>query len=144
MIDVALHRLPEAVAAVVSRVVATCLEIRSVWRVDLAPEDSGEEGGPYQLLAFADAATLQRLRKLEDLHRGDVHFLVSTDGDAFETAWGPTKLSGSLGRWAWREGAPGEAFYSRSSWTRPSGDTGQPSGQVSRVRRKALLAWAPH
>lgn len=136
MIDVTLHRLPAAVAALVSKVVATCLEIRAVWLVDLAPDDSGEEPGPYQLLAFADAATLQRLRKLEDLHSGDVHFLVSTDGDAFDTAWGPTKLSGSLARWAWREGAPGEAFYSRSGWTQLSGDVG-------RVRRKALLAWAP-
>lgn len=138
MIEAAL--LPDAVAAMVSRVVATCLEIRSVWLVDLSPDDSDAEPRQYQLMAFADAATLLRLRKLEDLHRSDVHFLVITDGDAFDTAWGPTKLSGSLGRWAWRDGEPGEAFYSRSSWTKLSGDV----GQVSRVRRKALLAWAPH
>jgi hypothetical protein len=131
--------LPDAVAGLISRVIATCLEIRSVWLVDLAPDESEGEPRHYQLLAFADAPTLQRLRKLEDLHRSDVHFLVLTDGDAFETAWGPTTLSGSLGRWAWREAAPGEAYYSRSSWTRLSADV----GQVSRVRRKALLAWAP-
>ena len=129
--------LPDAVAGLVSRVVAACLEIRSVWLVDLAPDDSDEQPRQYQLMAFADAATLLRLRKLEDLHRSDVHFLVITDGDAFDTAWGPTKLSGSLGRWAWREAAPGEAYYSRSSWTKLSGDV----GQVLRVRRKALLAW---
>ena len=136
MIAVAL--LPDAVAELISRVVATCLEIRSVWLVNLAPDESDEEPRQYQLMAFADTATLLRLRKLEDLHRSDVHFLVITDGDAFDTAWGPTKLTGSLGRWAWRAGAPGEAYYSRSNWTKLSGDV----GQVLRVRRKALLAWA--
>jgi hypothetical protein len=87
----------------------------------------------YELLAFADKATLQRLRRSENLQRADVEFLVVIDGDVFESAWGPRKLSGSLARWAWRQISPHEAYYDEARWAQ--------AGSVVRVRRKALLLW---
>ncbi len=55
------------------------------------------------------------------------------DGDVFESAWGPRKLSGSLARWAWRQISPHEAYYDEARWAQ--------AGSVVRVRRKALLLW---
>jgi hypothetical protein len=133
---VALAASPACAMPFLSSVLVSCLEIRSVWFVDLSPDASRPDADWHQLLAFADATTLSHLRKLEDLHRTDVEFLVVTDGDAFESAWGPRKLSGSLARWGWRQVSPVEAYYDCSCWTERSG-----AGQIVRVRRKALLAW---
>lgn len=112
-----------------------CPGIRAVWSLgnaDDAPQPCGRE-----LLAFADRATLERLRAAEELHRADMQLLVVIDGDRFETAWGPCRLSGSLARWAWRQVSPDVAYYDESKWAERHGE----GGTVVRVRRKALLVW---
>jgi hypothetical protein len=114
-------------------VVSACLDIASVWSID---HDPGEAVGLVQrtLLAFADQATLRRLRESEHLHSPHVNFLVVVDGDAFASAWGVSRITGSLARWAWQQTSPSEAFYSESRW---AGD----ERTVVRVRRKAFLVW---
>ena len=113
-----------------------CMDIRDVWLIG-QDENTPDSAGPrWELLAFADSTTLQRLRKANDLHRADVDVLVVTDGDRFENAWGQHRLSGSLVRWAWRRAVDGEAFYNEARWA------GEPEqGEVVRVRRKAVLLW---
>ena len=117
----------------VSSVLVGCPEIVSVWSMDHACDERSPTAAQYELLAFADKATLQRLRRCENLHRAGVEFLVVIDGDIFESVWGPRRLSGSLARWAWRQISPHEAYYDESRWA--------PQGSVVRVRRKALLVW---
>lgn len=121
----------------VSRVLASCLDIRSLWSLDHSPDDPWRSNPPYQLLAFADLQTLHQLRKSADLHRQDLDFLVVVDGDVFENAWGRQRVSGSLARWAWRLASPDEAFYDESRWDPRGGN----AGNVIRLRRKALLIW---
>ena len=89
----------------------------------------------WELLAFADPGTLERLRKSTDLHRADVDVLIVIDGDRFENAWGQRRLSGSLVRWSWRHVRPAEAYYNESRWA------DQNDGGVVRIRRKAILVW---
>ena len=113
---------------------ASCLDMGPVWSIDHEPEESRAGAAPRRLLAFADAGTLKRLRICTYLHSAQVEFLVVTDGDAFASAWGPSKLSGSLARWAWRQTSADEAFYDESRW---AGE----EGAVRRVRRKAFLIW---
>jgi hypothetical protein len=120
-----------------SAVVSTCLDISAVWSIDHEPGESCADGEPRRLLAFADRSTLKRLRAAEHLHCADIEFLVVVDGDVFASAWGPSRLSGSLARWAWRQTAPREAYYDESRWA--DGD-----GTVVRVRRKAFLVWQRH
>lgn len=110
------------------------LDIQSIWSVDHG-DAKAAEAPVTLLLAFADRATLDLLRKCDDLHRRDVQLLVVVDGDAFENAWGAERLSGSLVRWAWREIAPGEAYYDESRWA--DGE----AGSVVRVRRRACRLW---
>jgi hypothetical protein len=130
-------KAPAEVSAFVSRILECCLEIRSVWWIGQDESaDPSLSASKWDLLAFADAATLQRLRKATDLHRPDIDVLVVTDGDSFENAWGQCRLSGSLVRWAWREAPPGAAYYNESRWAEGGND-----GRVVRVRRKALLLW---
>ncbi len=117
----------------VSSVAVGCPEISSVWSMDHAGDEPAPTTAQYELLAFADKSTLQRLRRSENLQRADVEFLVVIDGDVFESAWGPRKLSGSLARWAWRQISPHEAYYDEARWAQ--------AGSVVRVRRKALLLW---
>jgi hypothetical protein len=136
-IETPLQPAPADITAFVSLVLVSCLDIRSVWSMDHCPDESRLTPARHELLAFADASTLQRLRRYEHLHRVDVEFLVVVDGDLFESAWGPRKLSGSLARWAWRQISPHEAYYDESRWAQGDGD----AGTVVRVRRKAILVW---
>jgi hypothetical protein len=121
----------------VFRLLAVCIDIRSVWSIDHAPDEEAPEAAPpRRLLAFGDRAMLERLRKCEALQPEGVELLVVVDDDAFETAWGASRISGSLARWAWRETSPREAYYDESRWA-----GGGDAGAVVRVRRKALLLW---
>ena len=115
-------------------VVSACLDIDSVWSIDHDPAEAIEGLVQRTLLAFADQATLRRLRESEHLHSPHVNFLVVVDGDAFASAWGAGRVTGSLARWAWRQSSPTEAFYSESRW---AGD----ERTVIRLRRKAFLVW---
>jgi hypothetical protein len=124
-------------AGFLSRLVERCPGIRAVW--SLGNSDDAAQAAGHELLAFADGATLERLRTSEDLQRADVQLLVVVDGDRFENAWGPCRLSGSLARWAWRQVAPTVAYYDESKWAERQGE----GGIVVRVRRKALLVWQP-
>ena len=113
--------------AFLSSVLTVCLDIRAIWSMDHPT---------HKLLVFADPATLQRLRRSDELHCADFEVLVVVDGDAFESAWGQHRVAGSLARWSWRQASAGYAYYDESRW---SGHDA--AGDVVRVRRKATLMW---
>jgi len=99
-----------------------------------APHDPGPQ--LWDLVAFADAPALERIRAATHLHRRDVRLRVVTDGDRFGAAWGDAPASGSLFQWEWIETSPTEAFYSEARWH------GAPqAATVERVRRRALCLW---
>jgi hypothetical protein len=110
-----------------------CLDIRAIWSMDHPTN---------KLLVFADPATLQRLRRADELHCADFEVLVVVDGDAFESAWGQHRVVGSLARWAWRQASAAHAYYDESRWAGRDDDPGDGvRGDVVRVRRKATLMW---
>lgn len=112
--------------------------MRSIWligpRANGSPDAS--KSADWDLVAFADVLTLQRLRKAADLHREDVHFRVVTDGDRFEVAWGKLQSFGSLIHWGWRQATETEAYYTEARWAGPV-----QNGDVERNRRKAIRLW---
>src|SRR5688572_1745677 len=108
--------MPNEVEQFIPRLLQCCLDVRYVWLIgedELAVRDALPR---WELLAFADAPTLQRLRKTDALHREDIDVMVVTDGDVFENAWGRRRLSGSLVRWGWRQGAGADAYYHEARW----------------------------
>ena len=130
-----MHRAPAGLSAFLSRVLVSSLEIRAVWSsTDAAP---GLAAASHQLILFADKPTLLSLRRSGELHRADVELLVVFDGDQFENAWGPQRLSGSLSRWAWRQVSDELAYFDESRWA-----NSEDAGGVVRVRRQAVLIWA--
>jgi len=124
-------------AEVMSRLLRDGIDIEAIWSVGHSAEHDAEEPEETDLLVFADRPTLDRLRKCDGLRERDMSLLVVTDGDAFENAWGAPPSSGSLARWAWREGTPGQAYYDESRWAEAPDE----EGSVVRVRRKAFLLW---
>lgn len=124
------------VAGFANRILASCLDIKAIWSIGHGPSEPWSDAEPSRLLVFGDAAVLQRLQNYDLLHDDRIELLVVTDGNAFASAWGPSRLSGSLARWAWRQTSAKEAFYEESRWAEH-----QASGTVVRVRRKAFLIW---
>lgn len=131
-----MHCAPAGLSPFLSRVLVSCLEIRAVW----SSADAGSclAATSHQLIVFADRPTLLNLRRSDQLHRADVELLVVFDGDQFENAWGPQRLSGSLSRWAWRQVNDELAYFDESKWAHSEADP----GAVVRVRRQAVLIWA--
>jgi hypothetical protein len=129
--------MPNEIAEFIPRLLQCCLDMRFVWL--LGQDDFAVRNclPRWELLAFADAPTLERLRKTDALHREDIDVMVVTDGDAFHNAWGRRRLSGSLVRWSWQQSSSDEAFYSEARWAGPGNE-----GSVVRVRRRALLVWS--
>lgn len=127
------------ISTFLGRVIEACPAIRSIWLIGehASVDVSGlAASAAWDLVAFADAFTLQRLRKAADLHRADIHLRVVTDGDRFESAWGGLESSGSLMQWGWRHATPTEAYYNEAKWAGPVQD-----GNVERTRRRALRLW---
>jgi hypothetical protein len=113
--------------------------VRSIWVIGAragGDMPDAQSSFDWELIAFADAATLRALRRATDLHRSDVLLRVVIDGDRFQVAWGPLHMSGSLFQWDWREASERQAYYSEARWTLPAG-----SGDVERVRRRASCLW---
>lgn len=90
----------------------------------------------WDLVLFADDASLRRVRSAKHLHRDDVHLRVVTDGDRFAPGWGEAFGGGSLFQWEWRESGAGEAYYCEARWREPPH-----AGLVERTRRRALCLW---
>jgi hypothetical protein len=118
----------------VLRLLADCLDISAVWSIGHEPDESTPGLGHIRLLAFADPATLARLRRSQYLHSPDVEFLVLVDGDAFASAGGPATCRARL-----RAGPSGKRPRAKPTTTSPAGPA--MTEPFMRVRRKAFLIW---
>src|SRR6266481_2132913 len=105
--------LPEYVA----KLVAVCPSIRAVWLIGSRANGTERPGSDWDLLVFADAAILSRLRGDDDLRQRSadlcVDLLLVHDGDNFLEPWGSPEHEkhGSLTGWEWRELSDSEAEY---------------------------------
>src|SRR6185295_13052041 len=124
----------------IGQLVNRCPAMRSVWTIG-RPANGGVvdplRAVDWELVAFADIATLRYLRRAADLHRADVLLRIVTDGDRFEIAWGALERSGSLFSWGWRRVTESEACFSEARWAQPP-----QGGEVERTHRKAACVWA--
>src|SRR3954471_21552648 len=77
---------PLLAADFMRRLLRQGMDIQAVWSVGHSAESEADEADATELLVFADRATLDKLRKCDDLHEPEVAIFVVTDGDSFETA----------------------------------------------------------
>ncbi|MFN2644638.1 MAG: hypothetical protein ABR570_06585 [Burkholderiales bacterium] len=119
---------------------ASCPALRSVWRIGESAAAGAtlpsREPEMWDLIAFADAPSLQRLRGAQHLHRSDVRLRVVTDGDRFGLAWGEAPDAGTLSQWDWLQVNEREAFYSEAHWREPV-----EAALVERTRYRARCLW---
>lgn len=93
-------RLPEELGMYVDELRKRFSSISEVWL--LKPKPNAETSRcAWEFLAFASEEALLALRKDRTVHRDDVHFMVVTDGDRFESAWG-SPSAGRLSDIAWQ------------------------------------------
>jgi hypothetical protein len=123
----------------VAELQACCPALRSVWVIGeraAAATLGHADADTWDLIAFADAPSLQRLRGAQHLHRSDVRLRVVTDGDRFGLAWGDAPAAGALSQWEWVQVNEREAFYSEAHWSEPV-----EAALVARTRYKARCLW---
>lgn len=87
-----------------------------VWLIGSRANGSATPSSDWDFVAVGRPETLAYLREAEDLHCSDVDFLVVTDGDSFESAWGERPKAGSLKGWNWKQTAETGAVYSQTKW----------------------------
>lgn len=94
-------RLPEELGMYVDELRKRCSSIAEVWLLDPQPNARTSRCASWQFMVFGNKDTLRALRKDATLHRRDVQFIVVTDGDRFESAWGNPR-AGRLSEIAWQ------------------------------------------
>src|SRR5438105_4730750 len=97
----------------IDEVLACCPMIRSIWLVADCANGSVHAVRLYtwDLIAFADPLSLERLRRTVRLHRGDVRLRVMGEGNRLERAWGGEGRPDVLRASDWDESNPGEGYY---------------------------------
>lgn len=119
----------------VDELLACCPMIRSVWLVgDAAGGPEAARLPRWDVIVFADALTLHRLRKTAKLHRGDVRLRVLVDGNRLESAWERIRRDEATLASEWRQSSPGEGYYTESVAEQAQ------AGRASR-RRHAVCLW---
>jgi hypothetical protein len=123
--------------AFIDEVLACCPLIRAIWLVG----DSAN--GPrhairlytWDLIAFADPLTLQRLRKAVKLHRSDVRLRVMSDENRLDNAWGGERRGNAPVASHWEPSSPEEGYYVESL------PASKAEGSGAHKRRKAVCVW---
>lgn len=93
-------QLPEELGMYVDELRKAYPTIGEVWLLD-AQAGGGDSRIERKLLVFADRAALQWIRADRAVRRNDIALWIITDGDRFETPWGPPE-SGRLSSIRWR------------------------------------------
>lgn len=88
----------------------------SVWLIGSRANDTAKISSDWDFIALGTSETLSFLRGTKDVHRADVDFLVVTDGDNFESAWGESEKGGSLKKWGWDQRDTGNSQYVQTKW----------------------------
>lgn len=91
-------------------------DLSAVWLIGSRANDAVQPSSDWDFIAIGTAKTLAYLRSATDLHRPGVDFLVVTNGDDFESAWGERDKTGSLLEWEWKELDERRAMYTQSKW----------------------------
>ncbi|WP_145976124.1 nucleotidyltransferase domain-containing protein [Nitrospira moscoviensis] len=113
---------------------AACDGLQSIWLIGSRANGTAKPDSDWDLLAFGSPAVLAYLRSCPEYHRSDIDFLVVTDGDHFENAWGMKNKSGSISNWEWCQISDEYAYY--------TGAKASGTDDIVVDRQISLLLWA--
>jgi hypothetical protein len=122
----------------IAELLACCPMIRSIWLVADSVNAGPHAVRPYtwDLIAFADPLTLQRLRRTVKLQRRDVRLRVLDDANRLEAVWAGGGPHALLLASDWEPSSPGEGYYTESH-----APAERLQGADRRTRRKAICVW---
>ena len=111
-------------------------DLASVWLIGSRANGTATAASDWDFVAFGTQATLQFLRQATALHRANTDFLVVTNGEDFEAAWGELDKTGCLTEWQWRSISESEAEYMQSR-----GGALEDASRVLVTRGRAVRVW---
>ena len=125
----------ETMGAFIDQLLESCPLIRSIWLVSDAVSERRWPARRYtwDLVAFADPFTLQRLRRKVRLHRTDVRLRVLDGGNRLEPAWGNSR-DGVCVASDWLAQGPRDGHYTESA-------AAAPGSLRDCARRRATCVW---
>ena len=124
-------------SAFLEQVVAMSPGLTSVWLVGSRANGTATAASDWDFIAFGTQATLKFLRETTALHRAKTDFLVVTNGEDFQAAWGEVSKSGSLSEWQWKSLSESESEYMQSKWVEREDGSG-----VVVTRGRAVRVWS--
>ncbi len=89
--------------------------IREIWLIGSRAIGTERVDSDYDFLVFAEEKFWSTIQERGDLHRTDVDFLVSTDGNNFQSAWG-CKKTVALSKLNWKLTSDTTATYEGQKW----------------------------
>jgi hypothetical protein len=113
-----------------------CPDLQSIWLIGSRVHPDVPQTSDWDFLAFGSTKALECLRQTGEFHRSNVDFLVVTNGNDFENAWGPKRKTGSLSSWQWRQHSEAEAKYVGAKWVGSDDDA-----SVERKESLAVQLW---
>jgi len=127
------------VNAYVRKVAAAHPNVFEMWLLGSRANGTATATSDWDILAFADEATLDALREDRELHWAEVDLLVVRSSDGrFEKPWG-RKKSGSLEKWQWSRLSDTEATYRSTKFVPDHGETHH--GDFHEQILKAIRLW---
>ena len=121
--------------------VSVCPEIHSIWLIGSRANGTATDVSDWDFLAFGSAATLTCLKRASALHRNDIDFLVITNGEDFENAWGAKEATGSLSEWHWKPISSMRASYTESKLRDDEEGERVVLNPVVQKERNAIRVW---
>ncbi len=113
--------------------------VTEMWLLGSRANGTATEKSDWDILVFADEATLNSFRQDFDSHDSRVDLLVVKSADGrFEKPWG-RKKSGSLESWQWRRLSDTEASYRSTKFVPDPGETVH--GDFHEQILKAIRFW---
>lgn len=125
--------------AFLQRVATQSPGLASVWLIGSRAKGTVTASSDYDFVAFGTEATLAFLREAKSLHRENTDFLVVTNGEDFQSAWGAVDKGGFLSKWEWKEVSEDHAEYMQSKWVER-----EDGSRIAITRGRAVKVWPRH
>lgn len=110
--------LDDATTHYIRLLVESYAEIREIWLFGSRASGNATSLSDWDLLVFADASTLEKMRGDLRIQKSAYDLFVVHDEDNFVQPWGENPKSGSLKEWKWDKTSSTEAQYKATKPTR--------------------------
>lgn len=120
--------------------------IKEIWLFGSRANNTFNPASDWDLIVFADYATLSAMQNHPELEKQKIDLLVVHNGDDFICPWGDPPKGGDLKGWEWQKSSEAEAEYTQAKFIddeESSREFNALMGYVRLTRKKAIRVWPP-